>query len=302
MRKWLKRLGIGAGSLVALILLAVVGVYGFSSSGLRRTYDVTEATLVIPRDSATLERGKHLAVAIGKCVECHGPDLAGVQLFSDPAFGQLTSSNLTKGKGGIGGTYTDADFVKALRHGVRPDGTPLMIMPSQAYTHMNDADLAAVIAFVQSMPPVDKVREPKRLGPLARTLYVAKKLPVFPAEFIDHKPFVREVVPPGPTAEYGKYISRIGGCHDCHGENLAGGPVPGAAPGDPPSRNLTPTGIGSWKYEDLKRALREGTRPDGTKLSPTMPYAFTAQMTDEEIQATWAYLQTIPAASPPPVR
>ena len=293
MRQWLKHLGIGAAGMITLMLLAIAGVYGFSSSGINRSYEVAEGTLQIPTDSASLERGKHLASAIGKCTDCHGPDLAGQTMIEDPAFGTLASTNLTRGKGGVGSTYTDADFERALRHGVRPDGSALIFMPSQEFTHMSDEDMAALIAYIKTVPPVDKERVRTRVGPVARALYVAKKMPLIPAEVIDHKAGARKPVPAGVTPEYGKYLARIGGCQGCHGENLAGGPS--GKPGAPPAANLTPAGLGTWSLADFTKALREGTRPDGRKLNPFMPYVFTRQMTDDEIAAVWEYLKTIPA-------
>jgi mono/diheme cytochrome c family protein len=295
MRKWIRRLGIAVAGFVIVLALSIGGVYGFSSSGFKQTYDVPQSALAIPTDSASIEWGHHLVFAVGKCVECHGPDLGGKAMVDDPAFGHLESSNLTRGKGGIGSTYTDNDFVRALRHGVRPDGTPLLFMPSQEFTYFSDADLASVIAYLKSVPPVDRERKATHVGPLARALYVAKKLPLVPAELIDHKAAPVATVQRGPTAAYGKYLARVGGCQGCHWENLSGGPMPGGGPpGTPPAANLTPSGIGSWSLADFTLALREGTRPDGRKLNPFMPFVYTRQMTDEEITAVYEYLKTLP--------
>ena len=62
----------------------------------------------------------------------------------------LSASNLTKGQGGVGASYTDADFVRALRHGVRPDGKSFLIMPANLYAHLSDADVGALIAYIRS--------------------------------------------------------------------------------------------------------------------------------------------------------
>jgi cytochrome c553 len=297
MRPWLKHLGIGAAGMVTLSFLAIAGVYGFSSTGINRTYDVpkTALSVPIPTDSASIEWGHHIATAIGKCTDCHGPDLAGQTMIDDPAFGTLATSNLTRGKGGIGATYTDEDYVRALRHGLRPDGSALIFMPSQEFTYMSDQDMASLIAYIKSVPAVDKEKVKTRVGPIARMLYVTKQMPLIPAEMIDHKASTRSVVPAGPTAEYGKYLARIGGCQGCHRDNLAGGPMPGAPPKTPPAANLTPAHLGTWSLADFTKALREGTRPDGSKINALMPYVYTRNMTDEEIAAVWAYLKTLPS-------
>ncbi|MEO5510686.1 MAG: c-type cytochrome [Longimicrobiales bacterium] len=293
MKKWLRRAAIGAGSIVTFVLLLAIGVYGFSSRGMSKKYEVQDAALSIPTDSASVAWGQRMATAIGKCVECHGADLAGKTMMENGAMGLLASSNLTRGKGGIGATYTDADFVRALRHGVRPDGSTLVFMPSQEYTYFNDEDLAALIAYLRTIPPVDKDKPQTQLGPVARVLYLTKAMPLIPAEWIDHESMARPVIARGPTAEYGKYLARVGGCKGCHSENLAGGSA--GEPGTPPAANLTPAGIGKWTYDDFVRALRQGTRPDGRTLSPAMPFVYTAQMTDDEIRAVWEYLKTVPS-------
>jgi mono/diheme cytochrome c family protein len=96
----------------------------------------------------------------------------------------------------------------------------------------------------------------------------------------------------------GHDLVRQFGCVTCHSANLSGGPAPFARGGAMPA-NLTPddeTGLGTWEAEDLLRVFREGTRPDGSELSNLMPWqAFGQQMTDDDIEALYAYLQSIPA-------
>ena len=103
----------------------------------------------------------------------------------DPVFGRLVASNLTAGKGGVGGSYSDTDFVRAIRHGVRPDGTPLVLMPAEYYNKYNDEDLGAIIAYIKSLPPVDNELPETMAGPLAR-LFVLLEPSLLPAQLIDH--------------------------------------------------------------------------------------------------------------------
>jgi hypothetical protein len=66
----------------------------------------------------------------------------------------------------------------------------------------------------------------------------------------------------------------------------------------PPSANITPdsaTGIGGWSYEDFGNAVRRGQRPDGRQLSTAMPWQSISAATDDEVQALWLYLRTVPA-------
>ena len=102
----------------------------------------------------SLARGQHL-VEIG-CADCHGADLSGKAVIDEPPLASIYASNLTAGQGGIGQSYTnDADWVRAIRHGIRPDGTPLLVMPSQVYYYYSDEDVAAIVAYAKKVAPVD---------------------------------------------------------------------------------------------------------------------------------------------------
>src|SRR5512147_1699374 len=120
-KKLLKRLGIGSGIVVGLLIIAVGVVYFRGQGRLNQIYLVPVDSLTLPTEAASLERGGHLVGLL--CSDCHGDDLAGTDFFNDPGLGTIHARNLTSGQGGIGAAYTDADFVRTLRHGVRPDGT-----------------------------------------------------------------------------------------------------------------------------------------------------------------------------------
>ncbi len=115
------------------------------------------------------------------------------------------------------------------------------------------------------------------------------------AELINHDA-PREQVQPAPTAEYGAKVAGV--CTGCHGPGLSGGKHPGEPAEWKPAANLTPdraTGLGAWREEDFIRAMRTGTRPDGSQIDPRMPWKAFGQMNDVELRALWAYLQTVPA-------
>ena len=154
-KKALKWTGIVLGSLVGLLLVAYAVVYFQTESRFAKIYNIAPAALIIPRDSASLARGEHLTKIKG-CQDCHGKDLVGKAFLDDPAVGRFIASNLTKGKGGLPANYSEADWVRALRHGIGTDGKGLLAMPSHETTKMSDQDLAAVIAYCQSLQPVDR--------------------------------------------------------------------------------------------------------------------------------------------------
>ncbi len=294
MKRVFKYLGYGLGVIVLLLVLAVCGVYALSARKLGRTYAVAVRPVAVPADAASVLRGRHIAETRG-CVDCHGQDFGGAKVVDDPAVGVLWGSNLTGGRGGRIAAFTDEDWVRAIRHGVAKDGKPLVLMPSLEYAHFSDDDLGALIAYLKTVPKVDRDRVPIKVGPVARALMLAGQIKIA-AEHIDHAGLRPPTVIPGVTVDYGRYLAV--GCTGCHGEQLAGGRIPGAPPDWPASRNLTPSGdLARWSEADFLKVLETGVRPDGQQLNPVMPIAF-GKMTDTEKKALWLYLQTLsPAAA-----
>lgn len=294
MKRVLRWVGIGLGAVVGLLAAAVGVIYGVSEFRLSKKYEVPAVAMSIRSDPELVARGEHVATVRG-CVDCHTASLGGQTFIDVLPIGRVFASNLTAGKGGIGARYSDADLVRAIRHGVRPDGSTLLVMPSQEFHVLSDEDVGALVAYIRSLPPVDNEPVDRRVGPLGRFLYLKGDLPLVPADLIDHR--ASRPAPPaeGPTAEYGAYL--VTGCLGCHGHNLSGGRIPGMPPSFPAAANITldvETGIGRWTEADFFRALREGKRPDGSELRPEMPWKLTAQMTDDEIRALWLHLQGVP--------
>ena len=288
-----------------VISLALAGITGLALTAgvvssvvanrrINRQYAVAVVVPVLHSDSAVIRRGRHLAVAVAGCVDCHGYDFGGAVLGDTPLLGRLVADNITSGRGGVVAGYTDADWVRTITHGVGPDGRSLLWMPSRRFRDMADADLAALIVFLKSVPPVDRELPPSRFGLLGRVLLPTGILertmgPLIAAEWVDHS---RPPVPPPPrgvTVEYGKYLARIAYCHGCHGPDLAGG-------GGPPPRatNLTSAAVRAWSEDDFIRAMRFGARPDGTRIGPAMPWVSRGQMTDDELRALWRYIRSAP--------
>jgi mono/diheme cytochrome c family protein len=287
--KWTARV---VGGVLVLVLVVTGVVYAMSERGMRRHFDVPEHPIVVTDDSAAIAQGRRLVQARG-CIDCHGDRLTGKTIVDDPAFGRLAAPNLTRG--GRGSELTNADWERAVRHAVRRDGSPLLVMPSEEYNGLSDADIAAIIAFARSLPADVAAQVDSRVGPVGRALYVAGQIPLVAAEKIDHaKPHLASITPT-PTPEYGKYLVSIG-CVGCHGPGLSGGKLPGAPPGFKPAKNITPSGIGAWSEGEFLRALRTGVRPDGAMLdTAAMPVRMTKMMTDVELQAVYRYLRTVPA-------
>jgi cytochrome c553 len=281
--------------IVGLIILAVAGAYGLGSRKLGKHFTVAEAAPSIPSDPASIERGHHFATAISKCVMCHGDHLSGQLFGDDRVMGTLWSANLTNGKGARGAMLTDAQIVNAIRHGVSADGRSLFIMPTKIYNQLSDEDVADIVAYIRSVPPVDSARPATKPGPLLHILVGSLAGAMQSATGVDHDARRPPAPTPGPTAEYGSYLVVVGGCKFCHGQGLSGGPLEEGPPGSLPASNLTPEGLKAYDEAKFFLALREGIRPSGVPINPEfMPWKLTKLMTDDEIRAVWKYLQTVP--------
>lgn len=286
----LLRLGLAALVLVTLLVLAV---YLLSERRLSRRYEVTPAALAIPADDAARAEGRRLFASRG-CADCHDADFGGKVALDDFLAGTIAGPNLTSGTGGIG-ERGDLDLVRAIRHGVAPDGRALILMPSHEFYPLSDAEVGAIIAAIRAAPPVNRANVPVRVGPLMRLLFLLGEVPfVVPAELIDHA----APRPPAPevaaTPAYGAYLANL--CLGCHGPQLSGGPIPGVPPDWPAASNLTPdpSGLGGWNEADFVRAMRAGIGRDGAAIDPVMPWRNFSQMTDLELSALWQHLSALP--------
>jgi cytochrome c553 len=282
--------------LIAVVVLAAAASYGIGSTKLGEHFDVNESTPPIPSDSASIERGRHFVTAISKCVLCHNEDLSGRMFGNGGAFGTLYAANLTRGKGARGTVMTDAQMVTAIRDGVNAEGRSLLLMPSKMFNRLSDEDVADMVAYIRSVPPVDSARPKTNAGPLARILIgtgIASGLQS--ARGIDRNAPRQAAPPAGPTPEYGSYLVVVGGCKFCHGAGLSGGPLEEGPPGSLPASNLTPEGLEAYDEVKFFTVLRTGKRPSGVPINGEfMPWKLTALMTDDEIRAIWKYLQTVP--------
>jgi mono/diheme cytochrome c family protein len=283
MLKVLKWIGIGLAGLLGLAILAVLAIYFIYGARMERRYAISPENITIPIDAASIERGHQLVVA-AQCQDCHGADMAGLATVDDPAMGRLYASNLTTGRGGVGGHFGDADWVRALRHGVGPDGRSLLVTPAQYYYYFSDADVGAIIAYIKSLPPVDKELPEPQVGPLGRVLLTLVDPPEWlPAEKIDHAAPRPPDPRPGVAVAYGQYLVRTGACMACHSID---GPNLSAAPGG---------GLESWSEADFIRAIREGRKPDGQTIdAEEMPLRSLRYRSDDDLRAILLYLRALP--------
>lgn len=286
MRKIIKRLSLLIGGLAVIFVLALAGLLISVNVRLNKTFDIQPASILIPTDSASIEEGRRLASIY--CANCHGEDLAGNDFFNSQGLGTVDAPNLTSGSGGVGGQYADIDWVRAIRHGVDNLGKPLFIMPSGDLYHLSDDDLGQIVAYLNSLPPVDGSYNDKSLEIPGRILAALGALGnVLHAERIDHDA-PRQVVPVADASvAYGEYLVTSFGCTTCHGAQLAGGKDPN--PDAPPGPNLTRGGnLGNWTATDFINVIR-------ARKSEWMPFESLSKMTDQELTAIFRYLESLPA-------
>jgi len=285
----------------ALIALAAVaslaGAALFAGSLLaerkmQRQVEVSVSGVALRDDAPARERGRYIYAFRG-CVDCHGADGAG-RMFIDDGHGmRVAGPNISPGPGSVVANYGAQDWERSIRHGVGPGGRPLMIMPSEDYNRLTDDDLAALVAWVRSMPPA------RGGGPVLELPLPVKALYGFglmqdAAAKIDHSLPPAQPVPEGVTAAHGAYVANM--CMGCHGPTLAGGKIPGGPPDWPAAADLRP-GATMARYADAEafiRMLKTGKRPDGSTVQ-VMPFESLRAMNDTDMRALHLYLRSLPA-------
>ncbi|WP_411879110.1 c-type cytochrome [Polaromonas sp. YR568] len=294
MKRWVKWSAGAAGALALLLAAtAVIGSQMAERKG-QRQIRLSVQPVAIPATAQALERGAYLYNSRG-CADCHGANGAGREFMNDGKGMRLAGPNITPGEGNVVARYTPEDWVRTVRHGVKPDARPVFIMPSEDYNRLTDEDLGALVAYVKALPPKMGGAAVLDLPVPVKVLYAFDAIKDA-AQKIDHTLPPAKPIAEGVTAAHGAYVANM--CIGCHGAGLAGGKIPGGPPDWAPAANLTP-GEGSVmpRYKDASAfvaMLRSGKRPDGTAIS-VMPFESLRALNDVDAQALHAYLQTVPA-------
>ena len=266
-------------------ILLILWVNSVSRDLLERTIPVDHPTREII-EPVMIERGRHLAEHVLDCGGCHAADYGGHLVLKASLLGRFVAPNLTSGNGGIGEQLDTEAWDQAIRHGVGQDGQALLYHPARRYAALSDQDLESVIRYLKQVPPRDRDMLGSSPEPLFR-LFLALGWITLDAHAIDHR--ARPPVPAaGPTGEYGRYLARIAGCFDCHGDDLAGRSSPRGAPDAPAIHSDALTG---WTAADFDRAMRKGVTPEGRVLDAYMPWPAYKGLTEDEMAALWRFLK-----------
>jgi mono/diheme cytochrome c family protein len=262
-------------------------------------------------EEAAVARGAYLAAAAG-CDQCHtdsknnGAAYAGGRVL-DTEFGAIVAPNITPDReNGIGG-WSEADFVRAMRWGIAPDGTHYVTaFPFPYFAGMTDSDLTDLRAFLDSLAPVS---QPRVAGAASLALFARARAAIGtaittppPAPAQDDRPSKDDKIVRGAYL-----VTTVGRCGNCHTPlTWLGAPdtdryLAGSHGGLEGRRapNITPddkTGIGSWSADDIASLLKDGGTPDGDFVGGSMAEIVrnTARLTKEDREAIAAYLKTLP--------
>lgn len=310
----MKKLGKILGWLmVVLIVLAAVGI----------TFTIGWRPFIGPRaraltarkfesTPARLERGKYLVENVNGCLGCHTPrdwtsresDLTNARLGAGEVIplldlpGRVVAPNITPDPETGAGNWTDDQLARAIREGIGHDGRTLFpMMPYEHYRSLSDEDLASIVVFIRSLPPIHN--ELPKTDIIFPVKYLIRSVP---------RPLTEPVPPPDISTpeKRGAYLVTAGGCTDCHtpvdahhapipGMDFGGGYVLAGPFGRVASSNLTPdpSGIPYYDTKMFIDTIRNGS-VRARVLNPIMPFATYRGMTDDDLAAIFAYLKTVP--------
>ena len=299
-------------SITLLLLIVLISLGITFTIGWRPLVGARKRALTDRKFEATpqrLARGKYLVDGVNGCFGCHtdadwsqpgAPPVAGREgsghVWSDQDMPWLVAPNITPDKETGAGTWSDDTLARAIREGIGHDGRTLFpIMPYPDYRSMSDEDLASVIVYIRSVPPV-------------RNQLPTTKMP-FPLNFLMHnmpQPVTSAVAPPDQSKPEtrGEYLVKMAACAECHTPQEKGQPIPGMdfaggfllhePKGDVVSSNITPAASGIGYYNDATfiQAMRTG-KVGARPLHYSMPFYFFGKMTDEDLKSIFAYLKTL---------
>ena len=298
-------------ALIGLVALIILGVIGFLALTSPSAYRLIRAEALAPDVNRTpnVENGRVLFFA-GGCTSCHAvPNnddklrLGGGYALKSP-FGTFHVPNISAHKQDGIGSWTTADFIRAMREGVSPDGRHYYpAFPYTSYQRMSAEDLSDLFAFMQTLPAVEgRVRDHELPFPFN----IRRGVGLWKLAFLDGKVFVPDASKPASLNRGAYLVEGPGHCVECHSERnfagaiieerrFAGGPDPegrGTVP------NITPhqSGIGGWSPEELATLLKTGETPLFDTVGGPMGavVANTAQLPDADRQAMAEYLLSLP--------
>ena len=259
------------------------------------------------------KRGQYLAQA-GGCLACHTEDKKDAAPFAGgralkTLFGTFYGPNITPDPQAGIGRWTEANFMRAMRHGERPDGTDYFpTYPYPSFTRISDGDLRDLWAYLRTLAPSSRANQPHdQRFPFGWRFLV----PIWKWLFFTPGAAVTVTAGSAPIIARGAYlIQALGHCGECHTpRNFLGGSkqerflAGGKGPDGKRIPNLTPTRLKKWDDRELRDFLQTGLTPDGDVANKTMGEVIhntTSRLTAEDLAALIAYLRSLPPLADEP--
>lgn len=287
MKRWIKWTAAGTLLLgVVIVATATSGLY-LAEQKRNRHIDIKPRPVAYTTEAQTIERGRYLYASRG-CTDCHGAQGTGREFVNDGKGTRIVGPNITPA--GVVARYQPEDWNSVIRHGVKPNGRPLLVMPSEDYNRFTNDDLSALVSYVRQFQPRQGLEAVVDLPRPAWVLYGLGAIPDAAAR-IDHQLAPSRPVPAGVTVANGQYVANM--CIGCHGADLSGGKIPGAPPDWPAASDLRPGKDSAMaRYASSERfvaMLRSGKRPDGTPIQ-VMPFESLGQLSDVDARALYLFL------------
>jgi hypothetical protein len=299
---------VGLVTLVVLLCLAITFTVGWRPFFGPNARALTDRTF--ERTPERLERGRYIATTRVGCQYCHSPHdwsnpatpiIAGTEFSGEEEPyeglpGRIVAPNLTPDRETGAGTWTDDQFARAIREGIGHDGRTLFpLMPYQVFREMSDEDLASVVVYLRSLPPVR--HELPKTEVISPVKYLIRSAP---------QPVTAAVpdIPASDTVKRATYVTKLAGCEDCHTPQVKGqyvtalafaGGFPFIGPwGSVTTANITPDASGISYYDEalFLDVLHTG-RVRARVLSSIMPVMIYKNMTDDDLKLVFSYLQTV---------
>lgn len=305
MARWMKRLGIVLVALGAVLAGAISATMGWRPFLGPKARALTERRF--ESSPERVARGKYLVESVTGCVYCHSeldwqargfPVKAGTEgggrSWADEGIPFLTAPNITSDPETGGGKWSDDMYARAIREGIAHDGRALFpLMPYANFRQMSDEDLASVVVYIKSLPPLRVAQSPSQVPfPVNRLINGVPE------------PLTAPVPAPDP-ARRGEYLVTMGSCADCHtpqddhgqrvrGLDFGGGFMLTSPGGQAAAANITPDPTGIPYYDEalFLEMMRTG-QARARKIHDQMPWSFYRTQTDEDLKAMFAYLKTL---------
>ena len=279
MRRFLKWLGIVAGSVAVLALLAVAVAWVGGGRVANRIYNQPETTFVADIASANTDEGRRIALTLGCFDGCHGDGLGGQVFYDDLLIGKWIAPDLTR----TFAELTDAELDSAIRHGIRRNGKSTFIMPSAGLHHLSDEDLNNIAAFIRSQPQSEGPEYEARPGIMARLFLLLGKFEPNAQNISDNAPWLAGT-PERHSPESGHYLA-LTACAECHGMDLRG------------QQDFTPSlaAVLAYSLEDFQKLMKTGVAIGDRELELMQEVATGrfVHFTPAEVEALHKYLQTL---------